>query len=44
LLIPIVADPRRKTDRTFYVVINSAEDGATLGSRNLTMVTIPAAN
>jgi hypothetical protein len=44
LLVPIVADPRRTTARTFYVVINSASDGAALGSRTLTMVTIPAAD
>lgn len=44
LLVPIVSDPRRTTARTFYVVINSASDGATLGSRTLTMVTIPAAD
>ena len=44
LLVPIVADPRRKTARTFYVVINTAEEGASLGSRTLTMVTIPAAD
>jgi hypothetical protein len=42
LLVPIVADPRRHTSKTFYVVINAAGDGATLGSRVLTMVTIPA--
>jgi hypothetical protein len=44
LLVPIVADPRRNTARTFYVVINTAEEGASLGSRTLTMVTIPAAD
>jgi hypothetical protein len=42
LLVPIVADPRRHTSKTFYVVINAAGDGATLGSRVLTLVTIPA--
>jgi hypothetical protein len=44
LLVPIVADPRRNTARTFYVVINTADEGASLGSRTLTMVTIPAAD
>jgi serine/threonine protein kinase len=44
LLVPIVADPRRHASKTFYVVINAAEDGASLGSRVLTMVTIPAAD
>jgi hypothetical protein len=44
LLVPIVADPRRHTSKTFYVVINDAGDGATVGSRVLTMVTIPAAD
>jgi serine/threonine protein kinase len=44
LLVPIVNDPRRRTSKTFYVVINAAGDGATLGSRVLTMVTIPAAD
>jgi eukaryotic-like serine/threonine-protein kinase len=43
LLVPIVADPRRHTSKTFYVVINGASDGASLGSRVLAMVTIPAA-
>jgi serine/threonine protein kinase len=44
LLVPLVADPRRHTSKTFYVVIDEAADGATVGSRVLTMVTIPAAD
>jgi serine/threonine protein kinase len=44
LLVPIVADPRRHEAKTFYVVINSTDEGATLGQRVLTMVTIPAAD
>jgi serine/threonine protein kinase len=40
-LVPIVADPRRKVDKSFYVIIDEPSDGATLGSRRITMVTIP---
>ena len=43
LLVPVVADPRRRESRSFYVVIDHPSDGARLGSRTLTMVTIPAA-
>lgn len=41
LLIPVVADPRRHESRSFYVVIDQPSEGARLGSRTLTMVTIP---
>jgi hypothetical protein len=41
LLIPVVADPRRHESRSFYVVIDQPSDGAKLGSRTITMVTIP---
>jgi serine/threonine protein kinase len=41
LLVPIVTDPRRHESRSFYVVIDQPSDGARLGSRTLTMVTIP---
>jgi serine/threonine protein kinase len=41
LLVPVVADPRRHESRSFYVVIDQPSDGARLGSRTLTMVTIP---
>ena len=41
LLVPVVADPRRHESRSFYVVIDQPSDGAKLGSRTLTMVTIP---
>jgi len=44
LLIPIVADPRRSRSASFYVVVGDPSDDATLGSRTITMVTIPAAN
>ena len=44
LLIPIVADPRRQLAKTFYVVVGDPSDDATLGSRTITMVTIPAVN
>jgi serine/threonine protein kinase len=44
LLVPVVADPRRHESRSFYVVIDQASDGAKLGSRTLTMVTIPASD
>jgi serine/threonine protein kinase len=40
-VVPIVADPRRRVAKTFYVVIDEPSDGATLGSRRITMVTIP---
>jgi hypothetical protein len=42
LLVPIVMDPARHQERNFYVVIDEASDNAALGSRALTMVTIPA--
>ena len=41
LLVPVVTDPRRHESRSFYVVIDQPSDGARLGSRTLTMVTIP---
>jgi serine/threonine protein kinase len=41
LLVPVVTDPRRHDSRSFYVVIDQPSDGAKLGSRTLTMVTIP---
>ena len=41
LLVPVVADPRRRDARNFYVVIDQPSDGARLGSRTITMVTIP---
>jgi len=44
LLVPIVENPRRHLSRTFYVVVNSPSDGATLGARTITQVTIPAAD
>jgi serine/threonine protein kinase len=40
LLIPIVADPRRRVPKSFYVVVGDPSDDATLGSRTITMVTI----
>ena len=42
LLVPIVMDPARHQERNFYIVIDEASDNAALGSRTLTMVTIPA--
>lgn len=44
LLVPIVADPRRQAPKSFYVVIANPSDGAKLGSHQITLVTIPAAN
>ena len=45
LLIPIVADPRRRVSKSFYVVVGDPSDEATLGPRTITMVTIlPAAD
>jgi serine/threonine protein kinase len=41
LLIALVGDARRQMTRSFYVVIGDPSDGAALGSRTLTMVTIP---
>jgi hypothetical protein len=41
LLIPVVGDVAREQPRSFYVVINDPGPGVTLGSRTLTMVTIP---
>jgi serine/threonine protein kinase len=41
LLIPVVGDTARAQPKSFYVVINDPGPGVTLGSRTLTMVTIP---
>jgi serine/threonine protein kinase len=41
LFIPVVGDPNRRQPKSFYVVINEPSGGASLGSRTLTMVTIP---
>jgi hypothetical protein len=41
LFVPVVADPARKQPKSFYVVINDPSDGASLGKRTLTIVTIP---
>ncbi len=41
LMVPVVSDPRRHESKSFYVVIDEPGDGARLGSRTLTMVTIP---
>ena len=41
LFVPVVADPTRKQPKSFYIVINDPSDGASLGKRTLTMVTIP---
>jgi len=43
LFIPVIADATRRQARSFYVVISDPGDGATLGARTLTMVTLPAA-
>ncbi len=42
LFVPVVADPTRREPKSFYIVINDPSDGASLGKRTLTMVTIPA--
>jgi hypothetical protein len=42
LFVPVVSDPTRKQPKSFYIVINDPSDGATLGKRTLTMVTIPS--
>jgi hypothetical protein len=41
LTIPVVVDPARQQSRSFYVVIDQPSDNATLGSRTLSMVTLP---
>jgi serine/threonine protein kinase len=43
LFIPVIADVTRRQPRSFYVVISDPGDGATLGARTLTMVTLSAA-
>ncbi len=42
LVVPIVSDPRRRLAKTFYVIVGDPSDNASLGSRTITMVTIPA--
>jgi hypothetical protein len=42
LIVPLVLGPARPQPKSFYVVIDGAGPGATLGSRTVTMVTIPA--
>jgi hypothetical protein len=44
LIIPVVRDSARRQSRSFYVVIDEPSDGATLGSRTLTMVTLPGSD
>jgi hypothetical protein len=44
LAVPLVTDPARRGSRSFYVVIDDASDNAALGSRTLTMVTLPGAD
>jgi hypothetical protein len=39
--VSIVSDPTRRAAKNFYVVIDEASDNAALGSRTLSMVTIP---
>ena len=41
LMVPVLADPKRRGPKSFYVVIDEASDNATLGGRTLTMVTVP---
>jgi hypothetical protein len=42
LHIPLVSDSTRQQPKSFYVVISDPSDGATLGARTVTIVTIPA--
>lgn len=44
LVIPVVVDPTRRETRSFYVVIDEPSDNAALGSRTLTMVTLPGSD
>jgi hypothetical protein len=41
LIVPLIDDRPHDKARSFYVVIDEPSDNATLGPRNLTMVTIP---
>ena len=41
LHIPLVSDSTRRQPKSFYVVISDPSDGATLGARTVTIVTIP---
>ena len=41
LLVPVVVDSTRRQSRNFYVVIDEASRGASLGARTVTMVTVP---
>jgi hypothetical protein len=41
LHIPLVSDSTRQQPKSFYVVISDPSDGATLGARTVTIVTIP---
>jgi len=41
LSIPLIADSTRRLPRSFYVMIAYPSDGASLGARNIAMVTIP---
>ena len=43
LHIPLVSDSTRQQPKSFYVVISDPSDGATLGARTVTIVTIPPA-
>lgn len=41
LYIPVVVDSLRAEQRSFYVLIDQPGDGAVLGARTMTMVTLP---
>ncbi len=43
LNIPLVSDTTRQQPKSFYVVIGDPSDGASLGARTVTIVTIPPA-
>ncbi len=43
LLITLVSDSTRRQPKSFYVVIGDPSDGASLGARTVTIVTIPPA-
>ncbi len=43
LHIPLVSGSRRQQPRSFYVVISDPSEGASLGARTVTIVTIPPA-
>ncbi len=42
LFIPILTNPARTESATFYVIIDEAGPGATIGRRTIALITLPA--